>query len=248
MILMHYNIRGGINEPPLLELRASTRHAGYNQQYTATKGLSQLYASSDSDDGSAFISDDGSAFTPPNNLNGRINGKEGTTDDSYIGDNDGSADGADSNIGADDDSNSLDAQLINNNDTTIEGLGYDIAIDSNSMDSNMNNTGDAINSNNRGASSSSGAPPNDIIDEATSNNNNANGSDDDIAEDDDSSSTRTNIKHCLVATLLSIVCTHEACGCVAQQRGSGLWIPHKILISNHLQDKKKKCYAGTTLP
>ena len=206
---------------------------------TAQKGGKKrklcLSDTSDDDD-----SDDGSAFTPPNNFNGRINGT-GTTDGSYIGD-DGSADGADSNIGADDDSNLLDAQLINNNDTTIEGLGNDIAIDSNSMDSNINNTGDASNSNNRGASSSSGAPPNDTIDEATSNNNNANGSDDDIAEDDDSSSTRTNIKHCLVATLLSVVCTHEACGCVVQQRGSGLWIPHRKLISNHLQDKKKKCY------
>ena len=213
---------------------------------TAQKGGKKrkfcLSDTSDDDDDS----DDGSAFTPPNNLNGRINGT-GTTDDSYIGD-DGSADGADSNIGADDDSNLLDAQLINNNDTSIEGLGNDIAIDGNSMDSNIDNTGDASNSNNRGASSSSGAPPNDTIDEATSNNNNANGSDDDIAEDDDSSSTRTNIKHCLVATLLSVVCTHEACGCVVQQRGSGLWIPHRKLISNHLQDKKKKCYAGNTIP
>ena len=103
---------------------------------TAQKGgkKRKLCLSDTSDDDS----DDGSAFTPPNNLNGRINGKEGTTDDSYIGDNDGSADGADSNIGADDDSNSLDAQLINNNDTTIEGLGNDIAIDGNSMDSNIN--------------------------------------------------------------------------------------------------------------
>ena len=102
---------------------------------TAQKGGTKrklcLSDTSDDDD-----SDDGSAFTPSNNLNGRINGT-GTTDDSYIGD-DGSADGAeavvDSNIGADDDSNLLDAQLINNNDTTIEGLGNDIAIDSNSMD------------------------------------------------------------------------------------------------------------------
>lgn len=72
---------------------------------TAQKGGTKrklcLSDTSDDDD-----SDDGSAFTPPNNLNGRINGT-GTTDDSYIGD-DGSADGADSNIGADDDSNLLD--------------------------------------------------------------------------------------------------------------------------------------------
>ena len=105
---------------------------------TAQKGGKKrklcLSDTSDDDD-----SDDDIAFTL-NNLNGRINGT-GAADDSYIG-YDGSADGAeavvDSNIGADDDSNSLDAQLINNTNTTIEGLGNDIAIDGNSMDSNIN--------------------------------------------------------------------------------------------------------------